>query len=62
MNREEIVAILNGVNDLTENTHKEIVKLVLETLVNGYINLGGNTAEEQFLIDELRYYKNQIND
>lgn len=62
MNREEIVAILNGVNDLTEKTHKEIVKLVLETLVNGYINLGGNTAEEQFLIDELRYYKNQIND
>lgn len=62
MNREEIVAILNDVNDLTEKTHKEIVKLVLETLVNGYINLGGNTAEEQFLIDELRYYKNQIND
>lgn len=57
----QIIAILNNVDNMTDKSHKEIVKLVLESFINGYTELGGNTSEEQFLIDELMYYKNNIN-
>lgn len=57
----QIIDILNRVNDL-DITHQQVVKRVFECIVRGYTNLGGNTPEERYLIEQMSFYINHINE